>query len=77
VAAESADVVECFYGDPTADLVRLAGAGGARVGWQVGSAEEAAGAVGAGCDYAGQLVDAVTAVQPAHHIVAELTAAAP
>jgi nitronate monooxygenase len=50
-AAESADVVEFFYGDPTAELVRLAGARGARVGWQVGSAEEAAGAVDAGCEY--------------------------
>lgn len=50
-AAESADVVEFFYGDPTAELVRLAGARDARVGWQVGSAEEAAGAVDAGCDY--------------------------
>jgi nitronate monooxygenase len=50
-AAASAEVVEFFYGDPTADLVRLAGAGGALVGWQVGSAEEAANAVGAGCDY--------------------------
>jgi nitronate monooxygenase len=50
-AAESADVVEFFYGDPTAELVRLAGARDARVGWQAGSAEEAAGAVDAGCDY--------------------------
>src|SRR3954447_23603606 len=50
-AAASAEVVEFFYGDPTADLVRLAGAGGALVGWQVGSVEEAANAVGAGCDY--------------------------
>jgi hypothetical protein len=31
-AAKSADVVEFFYGDPTAELVRLAGARGARVG---------------------------------------------
>ena len=50
-AAASADVVEFFYGDPTADLVRLAGARGAVVGWQVGSAKEAARAVLAGCDY--------------------------
>jgi NAD(P)H-dependent flavin oxidoreductase YrpB (nitropropane dioxygenase family) len=50
-AAASADVVEFFYGDPTADLVRLAGARGALVGWQAGSAEEATGAVEAGCDY--------------------------
>jgi nitronate monooxygenase len=50
-AAASADVVEFFYGDPTADLVRLAGARGALVGWQAGSADEAAGAVGAGCEY--------------------------
>jgi len=50
-AAASAEVVEFFYGDPTADLVRLAGAHGALVGWQTGSAEEAASAVDAGCDY--------------------------
>jgi nitronate monooxygenase len=50
-AAASADVVEFFYGDPTADVVRLAAAHGAPVGWQTGSAEEAASAVDAGCDY--------------------------
>jgi nitronate monooxygenase len=50
-AAASADVVEFFYGDPTPDLVRLAGARGALVGWQAGSADEAVDAVGAGCDY--------------------------
>jgi NAD(P)H-dependent flavin oxidoreductase YrpB (nitropropane dioxygenase family) len=50
-AAARAEVVEFFYGDPTADLVRLAGAHGALVGWQTGSAEEAASAVDAGCDY--------------------------
>jgi NAD(P)H-dependent flavin oxidoreductase YrpB (nitropropane dioxygenase family) len=50
-AAASADVVEFFYGDPDADLVRLAGAGGARTGWQVGSAAEARAAVAAGCHF--------------------------
>jgi nitronate monooxygenase len=50
-AAASADVVEFFYGDPTPDVVRLAAAHGALVGWQTGSAEEAASAVDAGCDY--------------------------
>src|SRR3954466_4128274 len=40
-AGSSADVVEFFYGDPTADLVRVARARGALVGWQAGSAEEA------------------------------------
>lgn len=50
-AAASADVVEFFYGDPTADVVRLAAAHGALVGWQTGSVEEAARAVDAGCDY--------------------------
>src|SRR5579859_736385 len=32
------EVVEFFYGDPEPDLVRLARAHGARVGWQTGSA---------------------------------------
>jgi nitronate monooxygenase len=50
-AAELADVVEFFYGDPDADLVRLAKAKGAVAGWQTGSAAEAVAATQAGCDY--------------------------
>ena len=50
-AAASANVVEFFYGDPTRELAGLAGDRGAIVGWQVGSAAEAAAAVEAGCDY--------------------------
>jgi NAD(P)H-dependent flavin oxidoreductase YrpB (nitropropane dioxygenase family) len=41
VAAQRARVVEFFYGDPDADLVRAAAAHGARVGWQIGSRAEA------------------------------------
>jgi nitronate monooxygenase len=44
-------VVEFFYGDPRRDLVEAAHAGGARVGWQTGSADEAAAAEACGCDY--------------------------
>ncbi len=50
-AAATAHVVEFFYGDPQRDLVRLACAGDAVVGWQTGSAEEAVQAVESGCDY--------------------------
>src|SRR3954451_17562777 len=50
-AASTAEVVEFFYGDPDRDLVQLAGSGGARVGWQVGSAGEARAAKDAGCDF--------------------------
>lgn len=50
VVAPRARLVEFFYGDPDADLVRAARAGGALVSWQVGSAGEARAAVGAGCD---------------------------
>lgn len=50
-AAANANVVEFFYGDPERDLVRLGKADGALVGWQTGSAAEAAAAVEAGCDY--------------------------
>jgi len=51
VAAARARVVEFFYGEPDAALVRKVHAGGALAGWQVGSKEEAAKAVDAGCDY--------------------------
>jgi NAD(P)H-dependent flavin oxidoreductase YrpB (nitropropane dioxygenase family) len=44
-------VIEFFYGDPDPALVRLGHEGGALVSWQVGSAEEARAAAGAGCDF--------------------------
>jgi nitronate monooxygenase len=44
-------VIEYFYGDPDPDLVQLGHSGGALVSWQVGSAEEARAAAGAGCDF--------------------------
>ena len=50
-AAKSVRVVEFFYGDPTADLVRAAHAGGALAGWHVGSVAEAVAAAEARCDY--------------------------
>lgn len=49
--ATTSRVVEFFYGDPRADLVRAVHAGGALAGWQVGSADEATAAVACGCDY--------------------------
>ena len=49
-AAGHSRYIEFFYGQPDADLVNRASANGARVGWQVGSADEAAAAVDAGCD---------------------------
>lgn len=42
--------VEFFWGTPDADLVRAVHSGGAKAGWQVGSAEEARAAGDAGCD---------------------------
>jgi NAD(P)H-dependent flavin oxidoreductase YrpB (nitropropane dioxygenase family) len=51
VAAVRAPVLEFFYGEPDGALVRRAAAGGAKVGWQVGSVEEAQAAQEAGCDY--------------------------
>lgn len=50
-AGAAAEVVEFFYGDPEPELVGAGKAGGAVVGWQVGSAAEAIRAVEAGCDY--------------------------
>ncbi len=44
-------VIEFFYGDPDLALVQLGHCGGALVSWQVGSAEEARAAAGAGCDF--------------------------
>jgi len=51
IAAESLDVVEFFYGDPDAGLVRRVHGGGALAAWQVGSLDEALAAVDAGCDF--------------------------
>jgi len=50
-AVKSVRVVEFFYGEPAADLVGAAHAGGALAGWQVGSVAEAATAAESGCDY--------------------------
>jgi len=50
-AAKAADVVEFFYGDPDPELVSVARAHGALAGWQAGSADEAAAAAAAGCDF--------------------------
>lgn len=51
VAARRARVVEFFYGEPDAQLVARARAGGALVSWQVGSLCEALAAERAGCDF--------------------------
>ena len=50
-AAGAADVVEFSHGDPDPKLVQAGKAGGAVLGWQVGSAAEAISAVDAGCNY--------------------------
>jgi NAD(P)H-dependent flavin oxidoreductase YrpB (nitropropane dioxygenase family) len=50
IAAQAAQVVEFFYGDPDPRLVEIAHAGGALASWQVGSVEEAVQAERAGCD---------------------------
>ena len=49
-AAEAANLVEFFYGDPRVDIVDRAHRFGAIAAWQVGSVEEAEEAAGAGCD---------------------------
>lgn len=49
-AAKGARVVEFFYTDPSAELVRIAHDQGALVSWQVGSREEALAAADTGCD---------------------------
>jgi NAD(P)H-dependent flavin oxidoreductase YrpB (nitropropane dioxygenase family) len=51
VAAAHARVVEFFFGEPDSQLVALAHRGGALVGWQIGSRQEAIAAERAGCDY--------------------------
>ena len=50
-AGRVAQVVEFFWGQPDAGLVSLARRHGAAVGWQCGSASEAAAAAAAGCDF--------------------------
>lgn len=50
LAARRAPLVEFFYGEPDAALVEQVHAHGARVSWQVGSAEEARSAERCGCD---------------------------
>lgn len=49
-ASRRAPLVEFFWGEPDPLLVEVVHAGGARAGWQVGSAEEARAAEDAGCD---------------------------
>jgi nitronate monooxygenase len=51
VAASRVRVVEFFYADPDADLVRRVHDGGALAAWQVGSLTEARAAEAAGCDF--------------------------
>jgi len=49
-AAKLSRVVEFFYGDPSAELVRIVHDQGALVFWQVGSADEARKAADEGCE---------------------------
>ncbi|HEY7916019.1 MAG TPA: nitronate monooxygenase [Acidimicrobiales bacterium] len=49
-AASRSPLVEFFWGAPDSGIIRTAHAGSARVGWQVGSADEARAARDAGCD---------------------------
>ena len=49
-ASHRSRLVEFFWGWPETSLVEVAHAGGALVGWQVGSADEARAARDAGCD---------------------------
>jgi nitronate monooxygenase len=51
VAASRVRVVEFFYADPDAGLVRRVHDGGALAAWQVGSVTEARSAADAGCDF--------------------------
>ena len=50
IASRRSVLVEFMWATPDAELVAVSHAGGARVGWQVGSADEAAAARDAGCD---------------------------
>jgi NAD(P)H-dependent flavin oxidoreductase YrpB (nitropropane dioxygenase family) len=49
--ASASGLVEFFYGDPRADVVKVVHGQGALAGWQVGSAAEARAAEECGCDY--------------------------
>ena len=49
-AAARSPLVEFFWATPDAELVGIGHEGGARVAWQVGSADEARAARDAGCD---------------------------
>ena len=49
-ASSRCRLVEFFYGDPDAELVRIAHEGGALAAWQIGSRAEAEAARNAGCD---------------------------
>jgi nitronate monooxygenase len=51
LAARKARVIDFFWGDPDADLVRLVHDAGALASWQVGSTAEAIAAEAAGCDF--------------------------
>jgi nitronate monooxygenase len=49
-ASRRSPYVECFWGTPDTAVVEMVHTGGARAGWQVGSADEARDAQDAGCD---------------------------
>ncbi len=49
-ASSRSRYVEFFWGEPEAHVVEIVHAGGARAGWQVGSADEARAARDAGCE---------------------------
>src|SRR5712691_7831787 len=51
LAAGRARVIDFFWGDPDAELVRLAHESGSLASWQVGSTAEAIAAEAAGCDF--------------------------
>ncbi|TMD62081.1 MAG: nitronate monooxygenase [Chloroflexi bacterium] len=51
LASRRARVIDFFWGDPDASLVRRVHAAGALASWQVGSAAEAKAAEAAGCDF--------------------------
>jgi NAD(P)H-dependent flavin oxidoreductase YrpB (nitropropane dioxygenase family) len=73
-AAASVQVVEFFYGDPDRELVRIAKANGAVVGWQTGSATEARAAAAAGCAYVvAQGIEAGGHVRGTQHLDEVLT----
>jgi nitronate monooxygenase len=51
MAAPKARVIDFFWGDPDAELIRLVQDAGALASWQVGSKAEAMAAEAAGCDF--------------------------